>query len=96
DEVAAIRFLIENPQANGPFNLTAPQPLANADLARAIGRALGRPSWLPLPGFAFRLAFGEVASVLLDGQRVVPQRLLDLGFRFRFTEAEPALRDLLG
>jgi hypothetical protein len=96
DEVAAIRFLVENPEASGAFNLTAPQPLRNADLARAIGRAMRRPSWLPLPGFAFRLAFGEVASVLLEGQRAIPQRLLDLGFRFRFAEAEPALRDLLG
>jgi len=96
DEVAAIRFLIENPQASGPFNLTASQPITNAAFARAIGRAMGRPSWLPLPGFAFRLAFGEVASVLLDGQRAVPQRLLDLGFRFRFPDAEPALRELLG
>jgi NAD dependent epimerase/dehydratase family enzyme len=55
-----------------------------------------RPSLIPVPGFAMRLAFGEVAVVVLKGQRVVPHRLLDLGFGFRFPTAEAALRDLLG
>lgn len=96
DEVAAIRFLIEHPQASGPFNLCAPQPLTNAEFGRVLGRVLGRPSWLPVPAFALRLALGEVASTVLEGQRAIPQKLLDLGFRFRFPDAESALRDLLG
>lgn len=95
DEVAAIRFLIENANASGPFNLSAPNPPTNAEFSRALGRALGRPSWLPVPAFALRLLFGEMATVLLDGQRVTSQKLQQAGFRFRFTEAEPALRDLL-
>jgi uncharacterized protein (TIGR01777 family) len=94
DEVRAIRFLIENDRASGPFNLTAPNPVTNAAFMHALGHVLRRPSFLPLPGFAMRLAFGEVSDVLLEGQQVVPQRLLDLGFRFRFTDAESALRDL--
>ena len=95
DEARAIRFLIENPLASGPFNLTAPQPVTNAQFARTLGRVMGRPSWLPLPGFAMRAAFGEVADLLLTGQRGVPRRLVDLGFQFHFPELEGALRDVL-
>lgn len=95
DEVQAIRFLIDRDQARGPFNLTAPNPLPNAELARVLGHVLNRPAWLPLPGFVMRLAFGEVSDVLLTGQRAIPQRLLDLGFEFRFADPEAALRDLL-
>jgi uncharacterized protein (TIGR01777 family) len=96
DEVRAQRFLIETEEANGAFNLTAPNPVTNGELARIIGKVMGRPSFIPVPGFALRLAFGEVAEVVLQGQRAVPQGLLDLGFKFEFSEAEPALQDLLG
>jgi hypothetical protein len=95
DQAAATRFLIENPKASGVFNLSAPQPLTSRDFGRAIGRVMGRPAFLPVPSFAMRLAFGEVATVVLDGQRVLPARLLQLGFRFRFPDADSALRDLL-
>jgi uncharacterized protein (TIGR01777 family) len=96
DEARAIRFLIENEEASGPFNLSSPNPLTNADLARAVGKVLGRPSFIPVPGFALNLAFGEVADTILKGQRVVPHRLQEMGFTFRFADAESALRDLLG
>jgi len=95
DEARAIRFLIENQTATGPFNLVAPQAVTNAQFARTLGRVMGRPSWLPLPGLAMKAAFGEVADLLLTGQRGVPQRLLDSGFQFRFPELEGALRDAL-
>jgi len=95
DEVAAIRFLIERADAQGPFNLAAPQLVRQAEFSRALGRALGRPSWLPVPAFALRLLLGEMAAVLLDGQRAAPQRLLELGFAFRFPTIEAALRDLV-
>jgi uncharacterized protein (TIGR01777 family) len=96
DEVAAIRFLMEKETASGPFNLVAPHPLTNAEFSRVVGRVIGRPAFMSVPGFALRLLFGEVANVLLEGQRAIPWRLLDLGFTFRFTEAEVALQDLLG
>ena len=96
DQARAIRFLIENGEAHGAFNVTAPNPVPNGELAKSIGQAMGRPSWIPVPGFALRLAFGEVAEVVLKGQRAVPQRLLDLGFEFRFPAAQAALQDLLG
>lgn len=94
DHIAAIRFLIDNPSASGVFNLSAPNPLSNADFGRAIGRALGRPYWLPTPGFAFKIAFGELSMLLLEGQRAVPKRLQEMGFQFKYPEAEAALRDL--
>jgi hypothetical protein len=95
DEVAAIRFLIDHQEASGPFNLSAPTPMTNADFSRELGRAMGRPSFVPIPGFAMKLAFGEVTSVLLEGQRAIPERLQALGFEFRFPDAEAALENLL-
>ena len=95
DEVRAIRFLIENEDAQGPFNLSAPNPVTNARFSRALGRVMGRPSYLRVPGFLVRLVLGEMSTVVLDGQCAVPQRLLDQGFTFRFSELKPALQDLL-
>ena len=94
DEAAAIRFLVEHPEASGPYNLTAPESLTNAQFSRILGRVMGRPSLIPTPAFALRLLFGEMATVLLDGQRAVPRRLQGLGFAFRFPDAESALKDL--
>ena len=84
-----------HPSASGIFNLSAPGPLTNADFGKVLGQVMGRPSWIPVPAVAMRLLFGEMASVLLEGQRVVPRRLLDLGFQFRFPTADSALRDIL-
>jgi uncharacterized protein (TIGR01777 family) len=95
DEVHAIRFLIENESASGPFNLVAPNPLTNADFGRVLARVLRRPFWIPVPALALRLLAGEMSTILLDGQRAVPRRLQDAGFSFHFPEAETALRDLL-
>jgi uncharacterized protein (TIGR01777 family) len=95
DEVRAIRFLIENERAQGPFNLAAPNPLTSAEFNRVLGRVMKRPAFLPVPAFFLRLIAGEMSAVLLDGQRAVPRRLLDLGFAFRFLNVEEALRDLL-
>ena len=96
DEARALRFLIETEEAHGAFNLTAPNPVTNGELAKLIGKVMGRPSIIPVPGFALRLAFGEVAEVVLQGQRAIPQRLLDLGFEFDFPTAEASLQDMLG
>jgi len=95
DEVGAIRFLLEQPAASGVFNLAAPQPVTNAQFTRAIGKAMGRPALMPVPAFALRTLFGEMATVLLDGQRATPQRLEQAGYRFRFADPLTALQDLL-
>jgi len=95
DEARAIQFLIERDGVQGPFNLTAPNPVTNAEFVKTLARVVGRPALIPIPSFAMKWVVGEVADVLLEGQRAVPKRLLEAGFRFRFPEAEPALRDLL-
>lgn len=96
DEARAIRFLIESKRAAGPFNLVAPEVVTNRELSRVLGQVLHRPAFVPLPGFLLRLAFGEMADLLLKGQRAVPQRLEELGFSFRFGELRATLHDLLG
>jgi hypothetical protein len=96
DEIAAIRFLIEQ-NAAGVFNLSAPTPLTNAEFARGLGQVMKRPSFMPTPAFALKIAMGELAeALLLNGQRMMPRNLLKLGYKFRFTELAPALTDLLG
>lgn len=95
DEVRAIRFLLENEFAHGVFNLTAPNPLTNKAFGKMIGRVLKRPSFIPVPAFALKLVLGEVANVVLKGQRVLPQRLEAAGFTFKFPDAHSALTDLL-
>lgn len=95
DEVRAIRFLLEHPEASGPFNLTAPEPVRNRELARTVGRVLGRPSVFRAPAFAVRAVLGEMADTVLDGRRAVPRRLRELGFEWELPELEGALRNLL-
>ena len=95
DEVAAIRFLLENENASGPYNLAAPDPPRNREFVRDLGRAMGRPSFLPTPSFALQLLFGEMSTVLLDGQRAVPARLQEDGYAFIFPETVAALDDLV-
>ena len=95
DWIALVVWLVGEPRADGPFNLTAPVPVTNAAFTRALGRVLRRPTLLPAPSFALKLVLGEFAEFLVTGQRAVPARAEALGFQFRFRELEPALRDLL-
>ncbi|OFX22425.1 MAG: TIGR01777 family protein [Anaeromyxobacter sp. RBG_16_69_14] len=95
DEVGMIVWALGNPAVAGPLNATAPVPVKNRDLALAIGRALRRPSVLPVPPLALKLVFGELSTAIATGQRVLPKKALELGFRFRFPGIDPALRDLL-
>jgi uncharacterized protein (TIGR01777 family) len=94
DEVLAIRFLLENEKTYGPYNLTAPNPLSNADYMRFMAKALRRPYWLRAPAFAFRL-LGEMSTLFLDGQFAIPQRLINQGFHFDFQSAFDAFKDLI-
>ncbi len=94
DEVRAIRFLLENDRARGVFNLSAPNPLSNAEFIRALAKALARPYWIPAPAFALRPFLGDMSTLLLDGQYVIPQRLVELGFTFNFESAADAFRQL--
>ena len=96
DDLAALYlFALENPEAEGPLNGTAPNSVTMKDFARALGHALHRPSFLKVPAPIVRLLLGEMATVVLDGQRVVPKKAEALGFRFRFPRIDAALRDVL-
>jgi len=96
DEVAAIKFLMENEHLQGAYNLTSPQPVTMKQCCKTLGAVLGRSAWLPVPAFAVRLAYGEMADeVLLAGQRVLPKRLLEAGFEFRYADLKSALTGVL-
>ena len=94
DEVAAILWAIDRDSLSGPVNLVAPGIVTMREFASALGRALHRPSLFPVPAGPLRLLLGEFAGVLLEGQRAVPKKLLDSGFRFKFTDVGAALADL--
>lgn len=96
DYIGSMLFLIENQAASGPVNLTAPRPLTNNEFGKTLGRILHRPHLIPVPGFALRALVGEVAMVVMTGQRVLPVQLQKLGYNFRFAQLEPALEDLVG
>ncbi len=95
DLCRAAYFVMTNKEIDGPINFTAPGPVRNRDLSRAIGKALGRPSLMPAPAFMIRLLMGEFGSVILSGQRVVPRALQSHGFKFDFADIEASLTNLL-
>jgi uncharacterized protein (TIGR01777 family) len=93
DWIALILWALDTPAVAGAINASAPEPVTNRDFSAAIGRALHRPSWLTVPGFALRLLVGEMADVaLIGGQRVLPKRTLALGFTFRYPSIDAAMR----
>ncbi len=96
DVVGAILTCLDDDRAEGPVNVTAPASATNKELSQALGRVLGRPAVLPVPGLALKLLYGEMASIITTGARVVPRRLEELGYDFRQPELEPALRAATG
>ena len=95
DLVSALLFCLDNNTVDGPVNTTAPRPVDNTELSKALGRALHRPAVLPVPGAALKLLYGEMSVIVTTGQRVIPRRLEELGFSFQYSEIEPALRSVL-
>lgn len=91
DQVGAMKFLLEKEDARGIFNLTAPSPATMEQFGKALGKVIHRPYWFPTPSFILKLLLGEMSTLVLDGQRVLPRRLLDAGFDFRYPELESAL-----
>jgi hypothetical protein len=96
DVVGATIFALENEQASGPVNVTAPEPVTNRELSKALGRVLRRPAFAPVPALAVKSLYGEMAEIVTTGQRAVPGRLTELGYTFRQPELERALRDATG
>jgi uncharacterized protein len=96
DELGILLWALDNEKVSGTVNSTAPNPVTNRELSKAIGRALGRPASMPVPGFVLDLKFGsEFGQVLRGGQRVMPRRALDLGYQFRYSDIDSALKSLL-
>jgi uncharacterized protein len=96
DEVGILLWALGNEKVSGALNATAPSPVTNREFSQALGRALHRPAVTPVPGFVLDLKFGrEFGQVLRGGQRVMPRRALDLGYEFRYTDIDGALKSLL-
>lgn len=93
DMTGLFLLALDNSSASGPINGTAPNPVTNKGFSKALGRALSRPAFMPTPGFMLKLMLGEVADVILNGQRVLPRRALALGYVFKFPEIDAALDD---
>ena len=96
DLAEAFVFLAQHPEISGPVNVCSPNPVRNRDLARALGKVLHRPSFLPAPGFMVQWVLGEFGAVILEGQRVIPRRILDNGFVFPYPEIDKALQSIVG
>lgn len=96
DLMRAYEFIINHPKLDGVFNLSAPHPTTNKGLTKALGKTLHRPTLLPVPQFVLRLMYGEGASVLTDGQSMVPKHLQDSGFEFQHKTIEDTIENLLG
>ena len=96
DVIALIVFALSNAALEGPLNVVAPTPVTNAEFTRQLARALHRPAFFPVPALALKLIFGEMAEVLLGGQRVLPKAALRAGFTFRYSELGSALAALFG
>lgn len=94
DVCGAILHAIENPELAGPINLTSPNAKRMKQFGKIVGQALNRPHWLPVPSFALKLALGEKSQLVLEGQYVEPEKLLQSGYQFKFTSLEDAIIDL--
>ena len=95
DEIQAINFLLKEETAHGAYNLCAPNPVNNAEFAKTLGKIMERPSIFPVPPIAMKILFGEMSTVILEGQRAIPDRLQEAGFEFNFPILEDALKNIL-
>ena len=95
DQVGAIRFLLENDQTDGAFNLVAPDVQSNAAFYQTMAKVMKRPYWFPVPAFAMNLVLGEMSVLVLEGRFSRPTKLLEMGYKFKFPELEGAIQDLV-
>lgn len=95
DVIGLINFSIHHQNVKGPLNGTAPNPKRNKDFGRTLAETLNRPHWIPAPSFALKFALGEMSTLLLDGQSVIPKRAVEYGYDFQYPELEPALQSIL-
>lgn len=96
DYVQAVLFLMQKPDADGIYNLVNPDPCRMETFGKELARVIHRPFWFPTPAFGLKLLLGEMSTLVLDGQRAVPKRLLEYGYAYRYDQLHPALVDLFG
>ena len=95
DLISIFEYAVDTDKLKGPINGVSPNPVRMKDFTKLIGKVLHRPSYFKVPSFILRLIMGEAASVVLEGAKVIPQKLTDSGYEFKFAELETALKDLL-
>lgn len=95
DAVRAILFLMDNEETSGVYNLVTPEPVRIEEVGRAVGKVMRRPHWFRVPGWAMKLVLGQMSTLVLEGQRALPRRLLEAGFKFKYPEIEIALREMM-
>ncbi|MGB0203440.1 MAG: TIGR01777 family oxidoreductase [Neptuniibacter sp.] len=96
DEVDVIEMLLTHPDLSGVFNLTAPNAVTNREFSKTLGKVMHRPAILPMPGYAIKLLLGDGAELLLEGQRVYPEKLLSIGYKFKYETLTEALESIVG
>ena len=96
DVVGAYLFAIDNDEASGPLNLAAPEPVTNKEFSKALGQVLKRPAFAPVPAVAIKTMYGEMSTIVVNGVRMVPTRLEQLGYDFRHPDLRPALAAATG
>jgi uncharacterized protein (TIGR01777 family) len=94
DVAKAVLYAIENDDFKGPFNVTSPDPKQMTEFGKILGEVLRRPHWLPVPSFALKLALGDKSQLVLEGQRVMPDKLLTHGFKFTYPDLQKALKNI--
>jgi uncharacterized protein (TIGR01777 family) len=95
DQVSAMLYLLENDQASGVYNLSAPNPVKMKDLGNTLAKVLNRPYWIPVPAFGLKILLGEMSKIVLEGQRAIPAQLLAQGYQFQYPDLEMAIKDIL-
>lgn len=96
DAIAVLLHLLDHQECEGGFNVVSPESVSMRTFAREVGRTLGRPSWMPVPSFMLRMLFGEMSGIILQGRRIIPARLLEAGFAFKYPTLRGALQAILG
>lgn len=95
DIIEGILFVLNKPEIEGPVNITSPNPVRNKEFSKILGNVMNRPAFLPTPGFLLKIIYGEFGNVIVEGQRVIPKKLLDMGYNFNFPDLRKALQNIL-
>jgi len=94
DHISILKMILENDGIKGPVNLISPGPVTSREFAKALGKALNRPSWFPVPKFSLDIIFGQGTELILESKKAIPKRILEFGYKFKFNDIDSALKDI--